>query len=196
MSREGDEAITKQNQDHANQKALQEEQIEERKKERCLNFYHEYTKVLRTWFVAYGVGGAVLLLTDSKLRDMVSRNGWAKLLLISFFIGVFAQILIAYINKYMNWSTYYGYVDPTYKESREYKIARWLTNSIWIDKWIDRVTLYSFTLSAFFTFASLYPDSHVAIFMESFLPCIVILLFIIEICWFSYINKNNFIKIN
>jgi hypothetical protein len=36
--------------------------------------YDRYAKVLRAWFVAYGVGGPVLLLTNEAVRDKIADS--------------------------------------------------------------------------------------------------------------------------
>lgn len=70
--------------------------------------YAEHTRVLRTWLVAYGVGGPVLILTNDKILLKVSGAPDASSIALLFGVGVAAQVLIAFINKVALWGVYYG----------------------------------------------------------------------------------------
>ena len=40
--------------------------------------YEEYSKVLRTWFVAFGIGAPVLLLTNERIAEAIKASGEAR----------------------------------------------------------------------------------------------------------------------
>jgi hypothetical protein len=67
--------------------------------------YQEYNKLLRTWFVAFGIGGLVLLYTRPDLLEKlgeIDRDGiiWALL------SGSAIQVVLASVNKYCSWQEY------------------------------------------------------------------------------------------
>ncbi len=65
--------------------------------------YEEYSKVLRTWFVAYGIGGPVLLLTNEALAKAIKTSGQGRGLAALFLIGVGLQVVLAAMNKFSMW---------------------------------------------------------------------------------------------
>src|ERR1700693_6036282 len=57
--------------------------------------YAEFAKTLRTWFVAYGIGAPVILLTNKELWAAVQRSGSASHIAEIFLAGAFLQIFQA-----------------------------------------------------------------------------------------------------
>ena len=99
--------------------------------------YAEYSKILRTWFVAYGVGGPVLFVTQDRIASVIAKSGEARCIVVLFLVGVALQIMIAMVNKYCNWLMYYW----TYPEDRTwprmYAFVDKFTEQFWIDILID-----------------------------------------------------------
>lgn len=98
--------------------------------------YAEYNKALRTWFVAFGVGGPVILLTNKDVFTTVKDSGQGYSIAILFMSGAALQIIIALINKYSNW---YNYYDTT---GRGFWVL--LGKQIWIDLLMDVVSSVCF----------------------------------------------------
>ena len=108
--------------------------------------YSEYNSVLRTWFVAFGVGvpGALLLNLDTKAALSASSSAT---LVISFLLGgtVF-QIFIAFLNKYIAWANDLILHNDSSDEPDAsipgpfIKALADLTEKVWIDLVIDIVT--------------------------------------------------------
>lgn len=71
-----------------------------------LKSYLEYNKILRAWFVAFGVGGPALFLVNDKVADKFAKLGSLKILAALFLIGATAQVLGAFLNKIANWYVY------------------------------------------------------------------------------------------
>lgn len=129
--------------------------------------YAEYNKLLRTWFVAFGIGGIALFYTK---QDLVS--GMPRLveltLLGALLLGSAAQVAIAFINKIMSWriheadywiainhdriDTHYA-EDDKKKEERRTKVIkrarRWrrISEWFWLDLWADCITIVCFWYS-------------------------------------------------
>ena len=66
--------------------------------------YSEYNKVLRTWFVAFGVGVPGTLLLNTDTRILVTESGSAEFLLLCLLGGTALQIFVTFLNKYVAWS--------------------------------------------------------------------------------------------
>ncbi len=112
--------------------------------------YAEYNRVLRTWFVAFGVGGPALFLVNEKIAEKLVAAHQLRLVVVMFLIGAVAQILGALLNKIANWYVYIGTVDPKIKGSRRERFADWLISQFWIDITIDVVTMLAFGTAAWF----------------------------------------------
>jgi len=77
-------------------------------REAYFDAYQEYSKVLRTWFVVYGIGGPVLLLTNETLARALKASGEGKCLAAFFLAGVALQVVLAALNKFSMWGIYFG----------------------------------------------------------------------------------------
>ena len=53
--------------------------------------YLEYNKVLRTWFVEFGIGGPVLFLVNESLAKRVAAAGTLRCLVLMFLLGAGAK---------------------------------------------------------------------------------------------------------
>jgi hypothetical protein len=120
-----------------------------------LNSYSEYSKTLRTWLVAFGIGGPVLFLTHDAAWHSLANSGSAFYVGNLFFSGVAAQVLMAFINKAIMWSLYCGEVLPNFKLTRRYKIADRLSEAFWLDVSFDVVTMILFSIATIKIFSIL-----------------------------------------
>src|SRR5260370_2549990 len=69
--------------------------------------YAEYSKTLRTWLVAYGIGAPVLFLTNDTLARTFAKSSQARTIAIYFLAGVVLPMLLAILNKHVMWVGYY-----------------------------------------------------------------------------------------
>ena len=106
--------------------------------------YAEYSKTLRAWLVAYGIGGPVLFVTNEKIAARVSTSPFAGQIVTAFLVGVALQIALALINKWGAWHMYAGAGDPGYQGSWRYKFWHFINAQSWIDFWLDVGTLVAF----------------------------------------------------
>jgi hypothetical protein len=109
--------------------------------------YDHYSKLLRTWLVAYGIGGPVLLLNSESLLEKLSKSGSAKSVAVLFLSGVALQVLLAIVNKAAMWVCYYGEMYPEYCSKKRYKCCDWLSEQFWIDLLVDIASIILFTLA-------------------------------------------------
>jgi hypothetical protein len=114
--------------------------------------YDKYAKVLRTWFVAYGVGGPVLLLTNEAVRDKITDSGLARCIAFAFLIGVVVQVLIALLNKTALWFCYKAERKPELRTRRHYRVANWFAYESWFEFGADLISLVAFGWATVRTF--------------------------------------------
>lgn len=106
--------------------------------------YAEYNRILRSWFVAFGVGGLALFLVEENLSIALIASGETRRVVTLFLTGVGAQVLIAFLNKYANWYCYSGESDPQFLASRTYRFWSGMTSRFWIDIIFDLTTVACF----------------------------------------------------
>jgi hypothetical protein len=106
--------------------------------------YAEYNRILRSWFVAFGIGGLAMFLVEDKLRDALIGSGAARLVIALFLAGVALQILVAGMNKYANWYCYAGEDDAAYRRTAAYRFWSGIARQFIIDVVVDLATAFSF----------------------------------------------------
>ncbi len=106
--------------------------------------YAEYSKTLRTWLVAYGMGAPVLLSARQEVWPALASSGRAKLMIGLFLGGVVAQVVLATVNKASMWVMYYGALQPKYKKRLPHRLAEWFAEYIGIDVGVDIVSMALF----------------------------------------------------
>jgi len=109
--------------------------------------YWRYCSSLRNWFVAYGIAGSILLLTDkSKIFEQIGSKE-KTLILIFFVVGVVSQIMLAFINKVIHWYIYWGSEDEEFTNTRICKASYYLSECFWIDILADVITFLAFGIA-------------------------------------------------
>lgn len=129
------------------------EQVDRKGHYQC---YDDYAKNLRTWFVAYGIGGPVLFLTQEAVSDRIAQSGYTKHIVYGFFIGVICQVLLSLINKWNNWAIYSFSENESSMKKWRYKIPEVISEQFWIDLLLDICTVVAFgysTMKVLFLFA-------------------------------------------
>lgn len=106
-----------------------------------LQNYADYSKAVRAWLVAYGIGGPVLFVTNDKLTERVAKSGYGAEIIALFLVGVGLQIVSAMINKWAAWHVYRGIGDLKYQNGKPHKFWNWVNNQTWIDIWADLLAL-------------------------------------------------------
>jgi putative heme degradation protein len=116
---------------------------------RSYSTYLEYNKVLRTWFVSFGVGGPAILLANDTLAIMLSQAEQLRTVVLLFLGGAACQVVGAVVNKAANWYIYLSTIeDAAYLSSARYKFANCLVEQFWIDVLLDVITIAFFGWAA------------------------------------------------
>ncbi len=106
--------------------------------------YSEYNKTLRTWLVAFGIGGPALFMTNDAIAKRLAAVGTLKMVVALFLAGVGVQVIGALLNKACNWYVYQAYSPGGVKGTLRHRCAEWLTSHFWIDVFLDLVSISVF----------------------------------------------------
>lgn len=131
---------------------MDEEEKLKANREANLALYSEYNKTLRSWLVAYGIAVPALFVTSKDAKEFLLQSCNFKFIIITFLLGVLAQVLISFLNKFVSWCAYHR-DDCKLRDGvpcKPYfsKVAK-LENSIWIDVSLDICTLLFFAISTY-----------------------------------------------
>jgi hypothetical protein len=107
--------------------------------------YEEHMKTLRAWFVAYGIGGPVLFVTQKEFAATVISSGNSRLIGVLFLLGVLFQVLIALLNKWVNWGLYYYEEFPDLNRGKIHDFCESVSGMVFIDILADVATLVLFS---------------------------------------------------
>ena len=111
-------------------------------------FYESYagfSKTLRGWLVAYGIGAPVLFASQTSFAKVLANAKIARPIIICFLIGVTLQIALSVVYKYCMFHLYLGEIDEKYKLYRIHRIADWFASQTWLELIIDVVTILLFS---------------------------------------------------
>ncbi len=106
--------------------------------------HESYSKTLRAWLVAYGVGGPIIFLTQKDVAKSISSSEDALLITCLFFGGVILQIFVTALNKWINWYLHLFTADPDWVETKGLRIIKWIKGIAIVDILCDvgAITLF------------------------------------------------------
>jgi hypothetical protein len=110
--------------------------------------YSEYNRVLRTWFVAFGIGGPALILVNPAVAQMLNLAGELRGVVVLFLVGAASQVAGALLNKVANWYCYRAKSDSGGEGKYVYQICSWVIKQFWIDVGLDLITIVVFGIAA------------------------------------------------
>lgn len=109
--------------------------------------YSEYNKVVRAWFVTFGIGGPTLFLLNSEIARRLTESRMLTWVTILFLIGCALQIFNAVLNKFCALNEYSGVAYPEKTLTRSYKILARVNRMNWIDVVCDVVCFIVFAVA-------------------------------------------------
>ena len=109
---------------------------ETNEKEKFFSLYSEYTRILRTWLVAYGIGGPVLFVTNDQISKKIADSGQGACIAYLFLSGVLCQVILTLINKWVNWYIFATTLGSE-KSTCLYRICDWISEQFWFDVVMD-----------------------------------------------------------
>jgi hypothetical protein len=117
--------------------------------------YAEYSKTLRTWFVAYGIGGPVVLLSNNRAWGWLVASGVVFRMGLLFLLGGVLQVISALLNKHAMWYLYVGEYKTATKNESSWKLADKYSDQGWVDVLIDVITLVLFAWATWLAFSTI-----------------------------------------
>ncbi|QQS03375.1 MAG: hypothetical protein IPK50_13785 [Fibrobacterota bacterium] len=108
--------------------------------------YDEYAKTFRSWLIGFGVGISALVIGNKDVIEKLAKDDCLKQCLIGGLLcGIFSQVVLALINKYVNWLNYIAEDESLtgWKKS----IPGWIVKQIWIDFLLDVLSIVSFSVA-------------------------------------------------
>ena len=106
--------------------------------------YAYFARNLRTWFVAYGIGGPVVVLSNEAATKEVFSLDIGRPIALFFFSGVVLQILTTMLYKAAMWYHYMVELGNISKANWQYRASDWLTSRYWPEATLDAATLALF----------------------------------------------------
>ncbi|MGA9852603.1 MAG: hypothetical protein WBR15_06695 [Gammaproteobacteria bacterium] len=116
--------------------------------------YASFSRTLRAWLVAYGVGVPVLLVSQQFIAKAIIKAGTGRLITWLFLAGVAIQVLAALLYKYSMAYLYSAEVDSNLNETWRVKVAEWLSNAVWFEALFDVVSIALFVCGTFMVVAA------------------------------------------
>lgn len=106
--------------------------------------YAEYSKTLRAWLVAYGIGGPVLFLTNDKAANKLATASNAGFVIKLFLVGVVLQIAGTAVNKWAAWHVWSSLDEPL--NDKGWWLRQWcrINEQTWIDMAVDGLSIGAF----------------------------------------------------
>jgi hypothetical protein len=120
------------------------DKVPEKTKDLYANYQH-YNTVLRSWFIGFGVGGPVILISNNDVLLKLKATGCAYLVGSLFFVGVGIQIIISFINKTVGWCNYFAEENQGFTDNWLYKAAIIFDEKYWLDVLADLLSIVTFT---------------------------------------------------
>lgn len=110
--------------------------------------YASFAGVLRTWLIAYGIGGPVLLLTNENVSKKISASGHSHDIALLFLVGVALQVIAAFLYKGAMWYLYMGEeVSEGIQETTCHRISSWLSEAFWLEMLFDLGSIVLFAVA-------------------------------------------------
>jgi len=106
--------------------------------------YRDFARNLRTWFIAYGIGGPVLFASADDIWVALKDSGSGQIVIYSFLGGVALQIVAALMYKSAMWYIYIGELKPSFRKTIRHKISDWLSEMYFVEASLDILTLLLF----------------------------------------------------
>jgi hypothetical protein len=116
--------------------------------------YIQYARTLRAWFVAYGIGVPVLLVSQEYIARAIIKAGNGKVIAWLFLGGVAVQVLAAFLYKYAMNYLYCDEISDELEGSWRLRIAEWLSDAVWLEMLFDVLSIALFVYGTFLVVAA------------------------------------------
>lgn len=111
--------------------------------------YAVFSRTLRTWLVAYGIGAPVLFATQPFFARILAEAEVAMPIIGFFLFGVIVQVIAALLYKYSMGYIYFGELDENFQKTRRYRIAEHVSDAMWLEMLFDILSIVAFALATY-----------------------------------------------
>jgi hypothetical protein len=107
--------------------------------------YAGFSKTLRAWLVAYGIGAPALFASQNAFARLLQKTDLATTIFVTFLAGVALQVVAALIYKTCMWYMYWGASNAGFQKSLRYRLCGWVTEQYWLELLFDvgAITLFA-----------------------------------------------------
>jgi len=115
-------------------------------------FYEPYaifSRTLRAWLVAYGIGAPVLFATQPTFARILTQAEIAMPIIGLFLFGVVIQVCAALLYKYSMGYIYFGELDDDFQKTKRYKVAAYVSRAMWLEMLFDLLAITLFMLATY-----------------------------------------------
>jgi hypothetical protein len=116
--------------------------------------YAHFSRTLRAWLVAYGVGVPVLLVSQEFIAKAIIRANTGGLITWLFLTGVAIQVLAALLYKYSMAYLYNSEENSELNDTWRVQAAVWLSRAIWLEALFDVTAIGLFVWGTFLVVAA------------------------------------------
>lgn len=109
--------------------------------------YASFSRIMRAWLVAYGIGAPALLASQDAFKAILAVPNQAMFIISCFLFGASVQIIAAFIYKYSMGYIYFEDLGKVSKKTNRYKIAEWFSEAMWLEMLFDIISIGSFALA-------------------------------------------------
>ena len=108
--------------------------------------YSSFSKTLRGWLVAFGMGAPVLFASQSSFSTVISNHGLAAWIILPYLAGSAIQIILCLFYKYSMFYLYCGEIDRDFRATGRYRASAWFSEKTAFEMILDGMTigLYAF----------------------------------------------------
>lgn len=116
--------------------------------------YVQYSRTLRAWLVAYGIGVPVLLASQDIIAKAIIKAGTGKWITWLFLCGVVVQVIATFLYKYSMEYLYHEETGAKLEGTFRLTAAKWLSNTIWFEIVLDLISILLFVCGTFMVVAA------------------------------------------
>ncbi len=116
--------------------------------------YRQHANTLRSWFIAYGAGGPILLLGNEKMSNQIRSSNLFVCIACCFLTGILLQVMMSFFDKYSNWILFRKNCKAfrNYDESSKWiNLAEWWSNNNFPSVFLEFFTVLMFTSATILT---------------------------------------------
>jgi hypothetical protein len=109
--------------------------------------YAYFSKTVRAWFIAFGVGVPVLFLSNREVWSALRTAAALRSVIELFLVGVGIQVLLGLLYRSAMWYLYVGQLGNLQKTTYRYRVADWVSDQHWPEVLADLATLALFVIA-------------------------------------------------